>query len=107
MGFVECLKLFKDDAETRALVLIGEIGGREEEKASEYLSGDDYGKPVIALVVGRHAPKGRRMGHAGTLSVLGALSANEKIERLKSSGVLIAKDADDVVDTVLKALDQN
>lgn len=107
VGFVECLKLFKDDDETKAVVLIGEIGGVEEENAAEYLAGTEYGKPVIALVVGRHAPKGRRMGHAGTLSVLGALSADEKIARLKSAGVLIAKDADDVVNTVLGALPQS
>ena len=106
VGFVECLKLFRDDPETEAVVLIGEIGGREEEKAAEYLSGTDYGKPVIALVVGRHAPEGRRMGHAGTLSVLGALSADDKISRLKSAGVLVAKNADHVVDTVLTALDR-
>lgn len=107
VGFVECLKLFKDDDDTQAVVLIGEIGGREEEKAAAYLADVNYGKPVIALVVGRHAPKGRRMGHAGTLSVLGAMTANEKAAQLKSSGVLIAKDADDVVDTVLKALTKN
>ncbi len=107
VGFVECLKLFKDDKDTEAVILIGEIGGREEEKAAAYLADVDYGKPVIALVVGRHAPKGRRMGHAGTLSVLGAMTAREKAARLKSSGVLIAKDADDVVETVLKALNRN
>jgi len=107
VGLVECLKLFKDDDDTQAVVLIGEIGGREEEKAAAYLADVNYGKPVIALVVGRHAPKGRRMGHAGTLSVLGAMTANEKAAQLKSSGVLIAKDADDVVDTVLKALTKN
>lgn len=104
VGFVECLKLFKDDPDTKAVVLIGEIGGIEEEKAAEYLSGVDYGKPVIALVVGRHAPKGRRMGHAGTLSVLGALTAEEKISHLNAAGVLIAENADYVVDTVLSAL---
>ncbi len=104
VGFVECLKLFKDDPDTKAVVLIGEIGGIEEEKAAEYLSDVDYGKPVIALVVGRHAPKGRRMGHAGTLSVLGALTAEEKISHLSAAGVLIAENADYVVDTVLSAL---
>lgn len=104
IGFVECLKRFKDDDETNAVVLIGEIGGREEESAAEYLASVDYGKPVIGLVVGRHAPKGRRMGHAGTLSVFGLETAEAKAEQLRSAGVLIAKDASDVVDTVLKAL---
>lgn len=104
IGFVGCLELFRNDPDTKAVVLIGEIGGVEEEQAAGYLADNDYGKPVIALVVGRHAPKGRRMGHAGTLSVLGALTADEKIARLKSAGVRIAKDADDVVDTVKRAM---
>lgn len=101
LGFVECLELFRNDDETEAVVLIGEIGGREEELAAEYLSGTDYGKPVVALVVGRHAPVGRRMGHAGTLSVLGALTADDKNARLSQAGTLIAEDAGDVVAKVL------
>lgn len=104
LDFVECLKRLKDDAETKAVVLIGEIGGREEEQAADYLASVEFGKPVIGLVVGRHAPKGRRMGHAGTLSVFGLESAEEKISQLRTAGVLIAKDAGDVVDTVLSAL---
>lgn len=104
LDFVECLRRFKDDTDTQAVVLIGEIGGREEEAAAEYLASVDYGKPVIGLVVGRHAPKGRRMGHAGTLSVFGLESAAEKTARLQDAGVLIAKDASDVVDRVVKAL---
>lgn len=104
IGFVDCLERFRDDPETEAVVLVGEIGGREEELAAEYLAGADYGKPVIALVVGRHAPPGKRMGHAGTLSVLGALSASEKIARLQAAGALIADDAGDVVAKVLGAL---
>lgn len=106
VGFVECLELFREDADTEAVVLIGEIGGREEEFAAEYLATKDYGKPVIALVVGRHAPTGRRMGHAGTLSVLGALSADEKIARLSAAKAVIASDAGDVVAKVRDALGQ-
>jgi len=103
IGFVGCLKRFKEDPETEAVVLIGEIGGGEEEKAADYLASNDYGKPVIGLVVGRHAPKGRRMGHAGTLSFFGLESAEAKIELLRSVGVTIAKNASDVVDSVLAA----
>lgn len=104
VGFVQCLKAFKDDAETEAVVLIGEIGGREEEEAADYLASVDYGKPVVALVVGRHAPKERRMGHAGTLSFFGAETADAKIARLRDSGVVIAADADAVVRHVLELL---
>lgn len=107
VGFVECLELFRHDDDTEVVVLIGEIGGREEELAAEYLATTDYGKPVVALVVGRHAPSGRRMGHAGTLSVLGALTASEKISRLANANVLIADDASDVVATIKGALAGN
>ena len=104
IGFVDCLERFREDSETDAVVLIGEIGGGEEEKAADYLASMDYGKPVVALVVGRHAPKGRRMGHAGTLSVFGLETAEEKVAKLKRAGALLADDASEVVKTVLKAL---
>ncbi len=104
IGFVGCLERFRDDPETDAVVLIGEIGGGEEEKAADYLASVEYGKPVVALVVGRHAPKGRRMGHAGTLSVFGLETAGEKATKLKRAGALLADDASEVVKTVLKAL---
>lgn len=104
IGFVDCLKRFKDDDETEAVVLIGEIGGREEEDAARYLASSYYGKPVIALVVGRHAPKGRRMGHAGTLSVFGLETAADKIEQLRRSGAVIARNADEVAGCIIDAL---
>lgn len=103
VNFVDCLKRFRDDEETEVVVLIGEVGGRDEEDAAAYLASDDYGKPVVALVVGRHAPRGRQMGHAGTLSVLGGRSAEEKIASLRDAGAIIAKDADDVVAAVKRA----
>ena len=103
IGFVDCLKLYREDDETKAVVLIGEIGGREEELAADYMQSEGYEKPVIALVVGRHAPEGRRMGHAGTLSAVGGLSATDKIARLKSAGALIADTPQDVVARVLEA----
>ena len=103
VDFVECLKRFRDDPETEVVVLIGEIGGLAEEEAVEYLASVDYGKPVVALVVGRHAPRGRRMGHAGTLSVLGGRSASDKINGLRQAGVVIAGHADDVVAAVTRS----
>lgn len=103
VDFVECLKRFKDDPETDCVVLIGEIGGRAEEDAADYLSSVDYGKPVVALIVGRRAPKGRRMGHAGTLSVLGGGTADDKIKALGDAGVTIAAHADDMVAAVKRA----
>ncbi|MEM6577627.1 MAG: succinate--CoA ligase subunit alpha [Pseudomonadota bacterium] len=96
IGFVDCLKKFKHDEETEAVVLIGEIGGYEEEEAAEYLSQQEYGKPVIALVVGRHAPPDRRMGHAGTLPGIGVPDAKAKISRLSDAGVIIANQPGDI-----------
>ncbi len=104
IGFVECLKRFREDDQTKVVVLIGEIGGREEEDAAAYLTTLDYGKPVIALVVGREAPKEKRMGHAGTLSIFGSETAQDKTDLLRKAGVIIAKNADDVVPCVTKAL---
>lgn len=104
VNFVDCLKQFREDADTDAVVLIGEIGGRDEEEAAAYLASVDYGKPVVALVVGRFAPRGRQMGHAGTLSVLGGGSAQDKISCLRNAGALIAAHADDVVPAVKRAL---
>jgi succinyl-CoA synthetase alpha subunit len=104
IGFVDCLKRFRDDPETEAVVLIGEMGGREEEEAAAYLASAEYGKPVIGVVVGRHAPRGRRMGHAGTLSVFGLETAEDKISSLRRAGVHVAADAASVVDACMKAL---
>ena len=97
VDFVDCLTRFKDDPDTEAVVLIGEIGGRAEEEAATYLKSVSFGKPVVALVVGRHAPQGRRMGHAGTVSAFGGGSASDKIDALRRAGVTIAENADQVV----------
>ncbi|MFY0690342.1 MAG: succinate--CoA ligase subunit alpha [Paracoccaceae bacterium] len=106
IGFVGCLERFRDDPDTEAVILIGEIGGTEEEEAAAYLSSIEYGKPVIALIVGQHAPKERRMGHAGTLSMFGAQTAAAKSELLAAAGVIIASDTDQVVPCVKAALEQ-
>lgn len=105
IGLTGCLERFRDDDQTEAVVLVGEIGGREEEDVAAYLSSIDYGKPVVALVVGREAPKERRMGHAGTLSIFGSETAEQKVELLRNAGVIIARNADDVVPCVANALD--
>ncbi len=104
IGFRRCLELFKDDTDSEGVILIGEVGGTEEEEAAEYLASVDYGKPVVALIVGRHAPRERRMGHAGTLSIFGLGSVDEKANRLADAGVKIARNADDVAATMLQAL---
>lgn len=104
IGFVRCLELFMADPDTKGVVLIGEIGGDEEEQASAYLRQTKPAKPVVALVVGRHAPEQRRMGHAGTLSVFGSGNAEDKISALKSAGAKVAHTVEDVAPMMVQAL---
>src|SRR3546814_19370237 len=79
MGFVDCLKLFFADPDTDCVVLLGEIGGRDEEEAAAFLAANPTPKPVVAYVAGLHAPTERRMGHAGTVNVFGPGDAAGKI----------------------------
>ena len=84
--FVDVLRMFNDDSETDGVVIIGEIGGTREQEAAEYIK-SDFGKPVAALIVGRTAPSGRRMGHAGAIITGRSARADEKIKALASAGV--------------------
>ncbi len=87
--FVDILELFEDDPHTEQVVLIGEIGGSDEEKAAEFIS-DRMTKPVVAFIAGRSAPPGKRMGHAGAIVEGGSGTAEEKIRALESARVLVA-----------------
>ena len=104
IGFVDCLKLFMEDDETQGVILIGEIGGTEEEMAADYLKSVKPPKPVVALVAGRHAPPERRMGHAGTLTVFGRAGAEQKIKALRAAGAHIARNTQLVAETMRQAL---
>ena len=86
-GFVEMLRMFEDDPETDAIVLIGEIGGTKEQEAAEFIS-SEVSKPVAALIVGRSAPPGRRMGHAGAIITGSAGLASEKVKALEAAGAI-------------------
>jgi succinyl-CoA synthetase alpha subunit len=90
VDFVACLELFKDDPLTEGIVLIGEIGGSEEEQAADYLKQTGYSKPVVAYIAGQHAPVERRMGHASAIIEHGSGTAAEKISMLSKAGVAIA-----------------
>ena len=87
-SFVDVLEMFQKDGDTDGVVLIGEIGGTGEQEAAEYIKGD-FTKPVAALIVGRSAPQGRRMGHAGAIVTGPSARADEKIKALASAGVTI------------------
>lgn len=89
-NFIDVLEMFEEDRETRAVVLIGEIGGKAEEEASSFIK-DEMSKPVVAYIAGRTAPPGKRMGHAGAIISGGIGTAESKIKALKKAGVSIAE----------------
>ncbi len=88
-SFIDMLKLFEDDDQTEAIVLVGEIGGNAEEAAAEYIK-NNVTKPVISYIAGQTAPAGKRMGHAGAIIAGGKGTAKDKIKKLKECGVHIA-----------------
>jgi succinyl-CoA synthetase alpha subunit len=101
--FVDVLKLFNQDPETYAVVMIGEIGGTSEEEAAEWAE-QHMNKPLIAFIGGRTAPPGKRMGHAGAIISGGKGTADEKISNLKSHGIAVAETPADIGETMAHRL---
>lgn len=102
--FVDILPLFEADPETKVIVMIGEIGGSEEELASEYIR-NHVTKPVVALIAGKNAPKGRNMGHAGAIvSADGTGSAESKEKKLREAGAYIAESTQHIVEILEELL---
>jgi succinyl-CoA synthetase alpha subunit len=102
-SFVEVLQFFEEDPETQAVVLIGEIGGRQEEEAAEFIA-DEFRKPVVAFVSGGTAPRGRRMGHAGAIISGGQGTAVEKVKALREARVTIVENPALIGETTAKVL---
>jgi succinyl-CoA synthetase alpha subunit len=100
-SFIDCLRLFEEDPDTEQIVLIGEIGGTDEEQAARYIS-SHVTKPVSAFVAGRTAPPGKRMGHAGAIIQGGTGTAPEKIEALKAAGVVVADHPEQIAEIVAR-----
>jgi len=94
-SFIDTLALFEEDPQTEKVVLIGEIGGSDEERAAEYIA-DNLSKPVVAFIAGQTAPPGKRMGHAGAIIEGGSGLAVDKIRALQSVGVKVARHPEEI-----------
>ena len=100
LSFIDGLKLFRDDPETEAVLLIGEIGGTAEQDAADFIIKEKYQKPVFAFIAGRTAPPGKRMGHAGAIIAGSGGTAEEKIETLRKAGVFVAESPAEIGDLI-------
>jgi succinyl-CoA synthetase alpha subunit len=104
-GFIEVLKLFNQDPGTRAVIMIGEIGGTAEEETAQFVK-QNMNKPVVAFIAGQTAPKGRRMGHAGAIISGGRGTAADKIAALKAASIEVAMSPAELGVTMKRTLDR-
>jgi succinyl-CoA synthetase alpha subunit len=104
LSFVDVMKMFRDDPMTKAVVLIGEIGGDLEERAANYIIEEGFEKPTVAFIAGRTAPPEKRMGHAGAIILGKAGSAESKVEALRAAGVHVADTPAEVANYLAKLL---
>ncbi len=104
LSFSEVLKLFEQDPETEAIVLVGEIGGDMEERAAQLIKKGEITKPVVAFIAGRTAPPGKRMGHAGAIIMMGTGTYEGKVKALSEAGVRVAKTPFEIPSLIGEAL---
>ncbi len=103
-SFVDILRMFEEDADTDAVVMIGEIGGAKEQEAAEFIGSGGFTKPVAALIVGQSAPPGKRMGHAGAIITGSAGRASEKVAALAAAGVSVIPSPGEIGATVQRMI---
>ena len=103
-NFIDCIDAFLGDDETEAIVMIGEIGGSAEENAAQFVKDSKNKKPMCGFIAGQTAPPGKRMGHAGAISSGGKGTAGDKIEAMKSAGILVSDSPAAIGETVLAAI---
>ena len=103
LNFIECLQMFEADDETEAIIMVGEIGGSDEEAAAEYIK-SHVTKPVAAYIAGQTAPAGKRMGHAGAIISGGSGKASDKIRALEFAGAVVASSPAGLGEAVLAAI---
>ncbi len=103
LNFIECLQMFEADPETEAIIMVGEIGGSDEEAAAEFIK-SNVSKPVAAYIAGQTAPAGKRMGHAGAIISGGSGKAVDKIRALENAGAVVASSPAGLGEAVLAAI---
>ena len=99
-NFIDCLELFFKDDKTESILIIGEIGGTSEEEAAEFIKSSKIKKPIVGFIAGITAPPGRRMGHAGAIISGGKGNAGDKIEKMKSCGIMVANSPAEIGQTL-------
>ena len=103
-NFIDCIDLFLKDPETKSILMIGEIGGTAEEEASEFIKNHEIKKPIVGFVAGLTAPSGKRMGHAGAIISGGQGGAEQKIKKMESCGIIVAKSPSEIGKTLFDKL---